>query len=109
MDLTKYYNHPEVMVQERRVRVCFTLAKSLKNYLKYMLDAINAEDYNMSYLIEDLIYLVVSDENLLKRFIQENIELEPGEGIAIHDPPDELKQTIDELAKQINESEEEYS
>ena len=102
MDVMLYYNKPEVITREQRKRKFITLAESLKNYLDYLYKTLNIEDYSFSYLVEDLIFYLVTKEELLKDFIKENYDLE-GEEVKILPPPKEWVKTVENEIKDFYE------
>ena len=97
MEIRAYYNKPEIMAREPRKRMFMTIAGSLKLYLKYLLEELDVESYAMSYLVEDLIFFVVSNQDRLRTFIEDTYELDEGETIDVLPPPPEIVEKINSL------------
>jgi len=64
----------EKLQDEKRAIVNITVAKSLKKYLRDLYNELDIEGYTFSYLIEDIIYWVVSDRQRLMAFIRDAYE-----------------------------------
>lgn len=105
MEIKLYYNKPEVLSLEPRKRKFITLASSLKEYLEYLYDELNVEDYSFSYLIEDMIYWLTSNKEALRKFILDTYDLE-GEELIITPPPKEVIDFVEKLAERLTPQEE---
>lgn len=101
MEIKLYYNKPEVLPLEPRKRKFITLASSLKEYLDYLYDELNIEDYSFSYLIEDMIFWITSNKEALEKFILDTYDLE-GEELKILPPPKEVIEFIDKMAERLS-------
>ena len=95
MEVKTYYNLPELMATEPRKRRSITMSGSLSTYLDYLFETLHIENYSKSYLIEDIIYFVVSNEERLKKFIDSSFELDVP--IKIIPPSQEMKEAVQEI------------
>ena len=68
--------------EKRRVNLSLSIGEELKEYLKSLQEDLTFEDgkqYPLSYLIEDMIIWIITDDKRLDQFIEDNYIVEEDE------------------------------